>query len=140
MSSSTPLYNNLNYKIGKAIVAYREANGPFHTLFDLNKVVVNGTAFQGMYKVANTPFTVNYFSSTMPYFQDYVDQYATLMNASNLLTTHSDTFTCYIDLQGWSNVGGTNPQKVIGAARPTSSIAAAWFRSPTSPTRLPSRC
>jgi len=40
--------------------------------------------------------------------EDYQADCLTLTRISNLITTRSDTFTIYIELQGWQNVGITN--------------------------------
>jgi len=79
--STQPRPANQNYLLAKAIVNYREQNGPFQSVFALNNIpdfqsAMNGTA------------------------------YDTLTRISNLITTHSDTFTVYVDVQGWS---GTSP-------------------------------
>jgi hypothetical protein len=41
--------------------------------------------------------------------EDYQSDFAMLSRISNLITTRSDTFTVYIEVQGWQNVGVTNP-------------------------------
>jgi hypothetical protein len=44
---------------------------------------------------------------------DFYERFLLLNNVSNLITTRSDTFTCYLLLQGWRNVGTANPTMVI---------------------------
>ena len=44
---------------------------------------------------------------------DFQDRFVMLNNISNLITTRSDTFTCYVLLQGWRNVGTGNPTLVV---------------------------
>jgi hypothetical protein len=44
---------------------------------------------------------------------DYKERFLLLNNISNLITTRSDTFTCYILLQGWRNVGTNNPTLAV---------------------------
>jgi hypothetical protein len=44
---------------------------------------------------------------------DFQDRFLLLNNISNLITTRSDTFTCYVLLQGWRNVGTGNPTLVV---------------------------
>jgi hypothetical protein len=39
--------------------------------------------------------------------EDYQSDFAMLSRISNLITTRSDTFTIYIEVQGWQNVGST---------------------------------
>jgi hypothetical protein len=41
--------------------------------------------------------------------EDYQSDFAVLTRISNLITTRSDTFTVYVVLQGWQNVGSTTP-------------------------------
>lgn len=41
---------------------------------------------------------------------DYEERNLNLIRLSNLLTTRSDTFTCYILLQAWKNAGTATPQ------------------------------
>jgi hypothetical protein len=48
--------------------------------------------------------------------EDYQDDCLTLTRISNLITTRSDTFTVYIEVQGWQNAGQVNPN--AGAAPP----------------------
>ena len=36
-----------------------------------------------------------------------------MTKVSNLITTRSDSFTVYIQLQGWRGVGGTNPPQLV---------------------------
>ena len=43
---------------------------------------------------------------------DFEERYLMLDRISNLITTRSDSFTVYIVVQGWRNVGGTTPQLV----------------------------
>jgi hypothetical protein len=45
--------------------------------------------------------------------EDYQQDCLTLTRISNLITTRSDTFTIYIELQGWQNVGSANAQPMI---------------------------
>ncbi len=55
-----------------------------------------------------TPLTV---PSNIP--EDYQWDCLTLTRISNLITTRSDTFTVYIVLQGWQNVGTGNAQPMV---------------------------
>ncbi len=45
--------------------------------------------------------------------EDYQSDFAVLNRISNLITTRSDTFTVYIEVQGWQNVGLANPQPMV---------------------------
>lgn len=44
---------------------------------------------------------------------DFEEMYQMLIKVSNLITVRSDSFTVYIQLQGWRGVGTNNPQLVI---------------------------
>jgi hypothetical protein len=120
--------------IAKAIVVYRDGDGtaanpphgPFMSIFDLNQVpgFQNGTGAVAL--AAPTPPTsaMGLISPPDPLFpmttpipsnvpEDYQWDCLTLDRISNLITTRSDTFTVYVVLQGWQNVGGTNPQPMV---------------------------
>jgi hypothetical protein len=45
--------------------------------------------------------------------EDYQDDCLELTRISNLITTRSDTFTVYIVLQGWQNVGTANASPAV---------------------------
>ncbi len=98
--------------IANAIVSHRESTGtnlgPFASLFDLNMVndptnnsnhiFVSGDKTLDS---AATPAQDNgvWPSGNLP--DDFKKQFLSLNRVSNLLTTRSDTFTCYILVQGW---------------------------------------
>ncbi|HVT88228.1 MAG TPA: hypothetical protein VHD56_05205 [Tepidisphaeraceae bacterium] len=44
---------------------------------------------------------------------DFEEQYLLMTKVSNLITTRSDSFTVYIQVQGWSGVGTTTPRLVV---------------------------
>ena len=129
--------------MANAIVTDRNANGPYQTIFDLNRVM--GTmpndlgCFQTeggqMLMYSTTPptppatiyteddtlahdpgtllgdFTLNVnFTPTLTdgVRNDWEERTLMLNRISNLITTRSDTFTCYVLLQGWRNAGTTN--------------------------------
>jgi DNA uptake protein ComE-like DNA-binding protein len=46
-------------------------------------------------------------------YGDFENQNLALNRISNLITTRSDSFTAYIIVQGWRNVGTTTPQLVV---------------------------
>jgi hypothetical protein len=115
-----------NRAIAQNIVNYRLANGPFTSIFDLNQVpgFQNGigatatpsaaptapTSALGLLSPADPNFGTSTVASTTPtgITEDYQWDCLTLSRISNLITTRSDTFTIYIEVQGWQNVGQTN--------------------------------
>ena len=126
-----------NIEIAKAIVAYRNQNGPFQSIEDLYRV----PAFrvENSFLMATDPKTVP--PGTLPTLTptppipsgdfsggadttaaiptadgirfDYEERFLLLNGISNLITTHSDTFTCYVLLQGWRNAGTANPTLAV---------------------------
>ena len=44
---------------------------------------------------------------------DFEDKFLAVTRISNLITTRSDSFTVYILVQGWRNVGTTSPELVV---------------------------
>jgi DNA uptake protein ComE-like DNA-binding protein len=121
--------------IADQIVSDRTTNGPFKTIFDLNRVGTAGSAnsFQtegglftltGTLDLKNDPgfaggdFTVGP-DRTDPTVKDdgvrgdFEERMLMLTRISNLITTRSDTFTCYVLLQGWRNVGTSNPTLAV---------------------------
>ncbi|MGD0388920.1 MAG: helix-hairpin-helix domain-containing protein [Tepidisphaeraceae bacterium] len=117
--------------IAQNIVKYRLANGPFTSIFDLNQVTgfQNGTGVAGIPTAPTSStgllsppdpnFGTSTAASTTPtgITEDYQWDCLTLSRISNLITTRSDTFTVYIEVQGWQNAGSTNaslpPQPMI---------------------------
>jgi hypothetical protein len=123
--------------IAKAIVVYRDGDGtatnpphgPFMSIFDLNQVpgFQNGTGNTGTSVVPTAPTSATGLISppdvAFPGFtapaaptgilEDYQWDCMTLNRISNLITTRSDTFTVYIVLQGWQNVGTGNAQPMV---------------------------
>jgi hypothetical protein len=114
----------LNTQLAQAIVAYRNQHGPFQTLFDLNKVQgfqTAGGSFTGSpnagdgllapgdagFPGAPTGATASGASSAGIAIEDFTWDFMMLTRVSNLLTTQSDTFTVYIEVQGWQNAGVT---------------------------------
>jgi hypothetical protein len=114
--SSVSGYAATNRQIAQNIVTYRLAHGPFTSIFDLNQV----PDFQTAAAAVNSPSSsVGLLSPADPAFgtaspntnpplggeEDYQGDCLTLTRISNLITTRSDTFTIYIEVQGWQNVG-----------------------------------
>lgn len=120
---TTTAQNNAN--LAYAIVVYRAQNGPFKTIFDLNKVpgfmtamgTITGTPSatlalaEGDITLASAAFPA--FGATGTPLTDFRPSYYQITRLSNLITTRSDTFTCYLLIQGWKNVGTTLPQLVV---------------------------
>ncbi|MDB5174358.1 MAG: Helix-hairpin-helix motif containing protein [Phycisphaerales bacterium] len=123
--ASVPFYPTdrmKNMQIAQAIVAYRQQNGPFKTLFDLNQV----SGFQSIYL---DPATNEYdikAGDISPNFHnnpgnedfdwvmdDFEQRFAAINRVSNLLTTRSDTYTTYILVQGWRGIGTNNLELVV---------------------------
>lgn len=81
--------------------------GTFNSIFDLARIPDFNKDAGGT--VPNNPNTA--LGDWSPYnvddgvFGDWEARYWNVIRLSNLLTTRSDTFTCYVLLQGWQNVG-----------------------------------
>jgi hypothetical protein len=118
-----------NETLAKAIVTYRLQHGPFMSIFDLNKVpgfqaagttggagyngTVMPTSVTGMISPPDPTFPLASTPASGNATEDYQWDTNTLTRISNLITTRSDTFTVYIEVQGWQNVGGANAQPII---------------------------
>jgi hypothetical protein len=137
-----------NEALAQAIVNYRDVDGdnvagppfvphgPFKNLFELNDVVVPGSA-NGFLNFMNllppptagaediddgqgdfTPHLASYTNVngiqdvTDGVRFDFEERNLNVMRLSNLLTTRSDTFTAYILVQGWKNTGTATPELV----------------------------
>jgi len=112
-----------NDTIAKAIVTYRNANGPFATIFDLMKVPnlateggtlsANPVDNDGMLPVMppTTPPAATPAAPVAVYpagngtatgvVGDYTHDFLVLNRVSNLITTRSDSFTVYVVVEGW---------------------------------------
>jgi hypothetical protein len=131
------------YTVAQAIVSYRNANGPFMSIYDLNKVTGFQTAngkitigtpntFAATGNTAGTANTLNSnnglltppdiaFPSATPtasngLTEDYQSDNTVLSRISNMITTRSDTFTVYIVIEGWQNA--ILPGQKVGASLP----------------------
>ncbi|HWE96925.1 MAG TPA: helix-hairpin-helix domain-containing protein [Tepidisphaeraceae bacterium] len=102
-----------NDTIAQAIITYRNANGPFKTLFDLNNV----PGFQSAYgDPAGTDYTAEAGDISGPsdhVLGDFEQRFMEVTRVSNLLTTRSDTYTAYILVQGWRGIGTPTPELVV---------------------------
>ena len=133
-----------NWQLAQAIVADREANGPFLSVLDLNRVkdLNTGLTFQNAEgTIQNTtanpdggtpgaagllcPAPINLPSSpnvaaARNIAEDYQSDFAEVTRISNLVTTHSDTFTVYIVVEGWANAypPGANPGPSANSPQP----------------------
>jgi DNA uptake protein ComE-like DNA-binding protein len=127
----------VSQQMALAIVAYRQTNGPFRSIFDLNLVGVGaGTAeFQtrgGTYKLtmipaggpppppavpdnllADDPGTAEGDFTPDSVRDDFEERTLMINRISNLITTRSDSFTCYVLLQGWRGVGTASPTLAV---------------------------
>ena len=136
-----PADPNSNVNLAKAIVRYRNANGPFKTIFDLYKVPEVQTAVQNIINATDAPRDLEghvtpSLSSPSASAQggdgvrkDFEDRFLFLTRISNMITTRSDTFTCYLMVQGWRNVGTQAPERmeiVAGAGEVRLDGATAW--------------
>ena len=106
-----------NADLAKAIVDYRNANGPFKSLYDLYKVPFFKYVNDQMILAAEPNNTTGDFSPNSATGDgvrfDFEERFLLLNRVSNLLTTHSDTFTCYVLLQGYRGVDGGSPTLVV---------------------------
>lgn len=146
-----------NQQIAQAIVRYRNTYGPFHSIFELNRVfdplaISGGFVFQGagasglsatgVMSAGNTelPAPANPQASytalqgvLAPNFPAYLNdagasdgkhlpdglltdcnqRFAEMMKISNLVTTRSDSYTVYIEIQGWRNADNANAASMV---------------------------
>jgi len=98
--------------LAQEIVNYRKANGPFRSLFELNRV----TGFRDAWgNPANDPDDAQ--GDIAPpgagadgMRGDFKERYLSLNRISNMVTLRSDSFTCYVLVQGWRGAGTSAPQ------------------------------
>ncbi|HEX4797455.1 MAG TPA: hypothetical protein VH370_26915 [Humisphaera sp.] len=124
----------INEIVAKTIVDYRNQFGPFKSLFELNQMPVplNPAApisFQqlnGSITIAGADFnaSVGDFTPNIPYpinatiltdniKADAKERFAAITRISNLVTTRSDTFTVYIQVQGWRGIATSSPELIV---------------------------
>jgi hypothetical protein len=103
-----------NTDLARRIVDYRSANGPFRSLFDLNKVL-------GFREAWGDPATdpndaqgdISPAGAAADGVRgDWEEQFLTINRISNMVTLRSDVFTCYVVIQGWRNAPSAAPQLV----------------------------
>jgi hypothetical protein len=131
-TSASPLTpRDDNTDLAQAIIDYRTVHGPFKSLIDLYKVPAFALENQLLWQNAKEPTTLQgYFIAARPAYNslgmqdwtkagsdspryDFAERFLLLNHVSNLLTTRSDSFTCYLLLQGWRNVGTSNPTLAV---------------------------
>jgi hypothetical protein len=128
-----------NANIAQSIVYYRDVDdstgqghghGPFQSLFELNKVPIytsfpppSGTPATYTFRdaimgVPNSCQTTSFNSAqgnytatagSNPIIGDFQGTFLMANRVSNLLTTHSDSFTAYVEIQGWQNAETSFP-------------------------------
>jgi hypothetical protein len=133
----------LNNQIAASIVYYRDIadlshspagppHGPFKTLFELNRVPIlkndfqtyAGYTFRDVLKQAPGSAQTSDFGNLDGDLTpiggagdgitgDFEGTFLAMNRVSNLLTTHSDSFTAYILVQGWRNAETSSPQLVV---------------------------
>lgn len=131
----------LNNQIAASIVYYRDVgdvsqpggppHGPFKSLFELNKVPILGpdfTTYAGytfrdvLHQAAGSSQTTDFNNTDGDLTPlggmdgitgDFEGTFLAMNRVSNLLTTHSDSFTAYILVQGWRNAETVNPTLVV---------------------------
>jgi hypothetical protein len=122
-------------KLAKQIVTWRDgtsvsgsAHGPFRSIFDLNHVTDTAGAYVFQNALAingrTTPlddmdgdFSPSGQGNTDSVTGDFEEKYLMLDRISNLITTRSDTFTVYIVVQGWRNVGNPAAAQLVTQRR-----------------------
>ena len=127
-----------NVSLAKAIVRWRDgrpvappaqpvdepANGPFSSPFELYRVpdfveiqqdliTALGTAGPDDADGDFSPYNPNATTANPDTVRhDFEEQYLLLNRVSNLITTRSDSFTVYLVVQGWQDVGSATPRLV----------------------------
>jgi len=130
-----------NAALAQAIVKYRDIDdgsgggqphGPFQNLFELHNVVAFRHSIHGFGDAADlasfdpddadgdfSPFNIYTGGAALEaQKRDFVpggfeSNFLALTRISNLITTRSDSFTAYVLVQGWRNVGTDNPELVV---------------------------
>lgn len=92
-----------NDRLASMIVQWRHAHGPFRSLFDLLQVPAFRRASRRLLLADPAATDLN----------DFESQYYLLARVANLLTTRSDSFTCYVTIQGWRGAGTANAEMVL---------------------------
>ncbi|MFI5379265.1 MAG: hypothetical protein ACHRHE_08210 [Tepidisphaerales bacterium] len=116
-----------NLVIARAIAKFRDVDdgsgkphGPFRNIFelylvdDVRKWEYNNIFLNGAPPRANDGMLIPAPSTAAAYGirTDFNERYLLLNRISNIVTTRSDSFTVYVLVQGWRNVGTQNPELV----------------------------
>jgi hypothetical protein len=123
-----------NIDLAKAIVYFRDIDsepgtagiqtphGAFTSLFDLNLVLgfqTGGGRFTVVGDQNNEHGDLSPLQATAPPVPsdgvpgDFEARFMMVNRVSNLLTVRSDTFTVYVQVQGWRGIGTTTPELVV---------------------------
>lgn len=128
IAQSIVYYRDINDSSG---ASPPHGHGPFKTLFELNDVPVYSTippnplppqavpSFRFRDAIGNCQQTVfdsahgNYTNTgqtgTTVQAGDFQGTFLMINRVSNMLTTHSDSFTAYVEIQGWQNAETASP-------------------------------
>jgi hypothetical protein len=127
-----------NLAIAREIVENRRVNGPFRSIYDLNRVAAfrdpsvstNYTLGAPSPLPAGVPQNANSsvvsIGGDTTIYGDYSpdailgdleDRNANVIRLSNLISTRSDSFTVYIVVQAWAPASGTTPPRAVGERR-----------------------
>ena len=118
-----------NFDMAMAIAHFRDGdpssglggNGPFRSAYDLYKVPVFTLEQVRVIQAAGDPDDAagdwtpqNVTGAAVDNVRhDYEENFLLANRISNLVTTRSDHFTCYVLVQGWRGAGTTNPELVV---------------------------
>jgi hypothetical protein len=119
------------YALSNFTLPYPAYAGPhvFTSLYDLNKIVdptdpvnknfQNGFGTMTVVDPDDSEGDISPVNPTSPVTSvkdgvtgDFEEKYLAINKVSNLITTRSDTFTVYVVVQGWRNIGTTTPELV----------------------------
>jgi len=120
-----------NATLAQAIARWRDgdpsaglgANGPFKSVFDLYKVpefrLVQEQLLLAIGDVddGSGDFTPQGQGAVDNVRHDHEENFLLANRISNMVTTRSDTFTCYVLVQGWRGAGTSNPELVVQRRR-----------------------
>ncbi len=109
-------------KLAHDIVTDRNANGPFKSLFDLNRVPGFATGPAGNGQIPLNPGQNQGDLSPDNVDDDFETHYLQINRISNLATCRSDAFTVYILVQAWQEDPPNNVRPVLLGERRTAFI------------------
>ena len=102
--------------LAQEIVADREVNGPFRSVFDLYRVPRMRLMLQTVFSAGFNANTATGELSTDG-VHDFEEDFLLLNGISNLITTRSDTFTAYLLIQGWRGVNSDQTPELVAQRR-----------------------